>query len=38
MESGCKILSKDTENFWVGIFYPNVYDEFKTIDYENYSR
>ena len=24
------------DNFWVGIFYPNVYDEFKTIGYETY--
>lgn len=24
-------------DFWVGIFYPNVYDEFKTIDYESYN-
>ena len=23
-------------DFWVGIFYPNVYDEFETIDYESY--
>ena len=25
------------DDFWVGIFYPNVYDEFKTIDYESYN-
>ena len=24
-------------DFWVGIFYPNVYDEFETIDYESYN-
>lgn len=24
------------DDFWVGIFYPNVFDEFKTIDYESY--
>ena len=24
-------------DFWVGIFIPNVYDEFKTIDYESYN-
>ena len=24
-------------NFWVGIFYPNTYDKFKTIDYEKYN-
>ena len=24
-------------DFWVGIFYPNVFDRFKTIDYERYS-
>lgn len=23
-------------DFWVGIFYPNVFDEFETIDYERY--
>ena len=25
------------DDFWVGIFYPNVFDEFKTIDYESYN-
>lgn len=29
----CKKIQR---NFWVGIFYPNVYDEFETIDYERY--
>lgn len=24
-------------DFWVGIFHPNVYDEFETIDYESYN-
>ena len=24
------------KDFWVGIFYPNIYDELKTIDYTNY--
>ena len=24
------------DDFWVGIFYPNVFDEFETIDYESY--
>lgn len=23
-------------DFWIGIFYPNVFDEFETIDYEKY--
>lgn len=30
----CKSAQDD---FWVGIFYPNAYDEFKTIDYETYN-
>ena len=25
------------DNFWIGIFYPNVFDRFKTIDYERYN-
>lgn len=26
------------DDFWLGIFYPNVYGQFKTIDYESYNR
>ena len=29
---------KMQNDFWVGVFYPNVYDQFKTIDYEKYGR
>ena len=29
---------KMQNDFWVGIFYPNVYDQFETIDYEKYGR
>lgn len=25
-------------DFWIGIFYPNVYDEFETINYERYNK
>lgn len=26
------------DNFWVGIFYPNAFDEFQTINYESYNK
>lgn len=26
------------DNFWVGIYYPNVFDEFQIIDYESYNK
>ena len=29
---------KMQNDFWVGVFYPNVYDQFETIDYEKYGR
>ena len=29
---------KMQNDFWVGIFYPDVFDEFETIDYEKYGR
>lgn len=30
-----KNLQKD---FWIGVFFPNIYDQFETIDYEKYGR
>ena len=29
---------KMQNDFWVGVFYPDVYDQFETIDYEKYGR
>ena len=29
---------KMQNDFWVGVFFPNVYDQFETIDYEKYGR
>lgn len=26
------------DDLWIGIFYPNVYDEFETISYESYNK
>ena len=26
------------DDLWIGIFYPNVFDEFETIDYESYNK
>lgn len=26
------------DNFWLGIYYPNVFNEFKTIDYESFEK
>ena len=32
------INQKMQNDFWIGIFCPNVYDQFETIDYEKYVR
>ena len=29
---------KMQNDFWVGVFYPDVYDQFETIDYEKYGQ
>ena len=33
-----KYIQAAQDDFWVGIFHPNVFDEFETIDYESYNK
>ena len=35
--SGIKYGQSIQDDFWWGIFYPNVYDQFEVIDYESYN-
>lgn len=33
-----RFYQKAQHDFWIGIYIPNVFDEFQTIDYEAYSK